>query len=133
MLYQSTRGGERGVPFEKVLLSAYASDGGLYVPESLPTLSVSELSSWAGMSMAQVCARMMEYFTDLPLAELDVLSAAAFGSFNDGNEPSLPMRQVGDLHYLDTGLGPTLAFKDIGQQVVAQLVRDWRSNSGLSS
>ena len=40
MTYKSTRGGEHGLPFEHVLLSAYASDGGLYVPERLPHVLV---------------------------------------------------------------------------------------------
>ena len=30
--------------------------------------------------------------------------------------------RVGDRFFLETGAGPTLAFKDIGQQVVAQLL-----------
>ena len=59
MLYKSTRGGEHSVPFEKALLSAYASDGGLYVPEEIPRLTFEELQSWAPLSTAQVCARVM--------------------------------------------------------------------------
>ena len=66
--YCSTRGGERGVPFEKALLSAYAADGGLYVPECMPALSRATLRSWAPLSMAQVCARVMQLFTGMPAA-----------------------------------------------------------------
>ena len=46
--YMSTRGGERGVPFERTLLAAYANDGGLYVPESLPSISKSDVPFVAG-------------------------------------------------------------------------------------
>lgn len=122
MLYKSTRGGEHSVPFEKALLSAYASDGGLYVPEEIPRLTFEELQSWAPLSTAQVCARVMAKFTDLALADLDAIASEAFKSFNDGMEPPLPLTKVGDAYHLDTGLGPTLAFKDIGQQVVARLL-----------
>ena len=45
--YCSTRGGERGLPFERVLLAAYAADGGLFVPEQLPHVSTATLRSWA--------------------------------------------------------------------------------------
>ena len=131
MLYCSTRGGESGVSFERALLSAYASDGGLFVPESIPKISVAELRSWASLTMSQVCARVMTYFTDLELAELEVITARAFKTFNGGKEPPLPCQQVGAQWHLDTGLGPTLAFKDIGQQVVAQLLNIYLGRKGL--
>ena len=125
MLYRSTRGGEHSVPFEKALLSAYASDGGLYVPESLPMVTETELRSWASLTMAQVCARVMVKFTDLSLAELEPLAFDAFKSFNDGVEPPLPISKVGDSYHLDTGLGPTLAFKDFALQLLGrQAVRN---------
>ena len=130
MLYRSTRGGEHSVPFEKALLSAYASDGGLYVPESLPMVTETELRSWASLTMAQVCARVMVKFTDLSLAELEPLAFDAFKSFNDGVEPPLPISKVGDSYHLDTGLGPTLAFKDVGQQVVARLLSVYLGRRG---
>lgn len=41
--YGSTRGGERGASFEDVVLSGLAHDRGLYVPETLPTVSPEEL------------------------------------------------------------------------------------------
>ena len=115
MRYLSTRGGETGVPFERALLSAYASDGGLYVPEYVPQIPVTTLRSWATLTMSQVCARVMEQYTDLSITQLEQITAAAFGTFNGGMEPPLPCEKLyGDLHFLDTGLGPTLAFKDIG-------------------
>ena len=128
--YMSTRGGERGVPFERTLLAAYANDGGLYVPESLPSVSKEELRSWAGLRTSEVCARVMERFTDLPLAELREISASAFRSFNGGAEPPLPLTRVGDAYHLDAGLGPTLAFKDVGQQVVARLLSAYLARRG---
>jgi threonine synthase len=50
------------------------------------------------------------------------MTAAAFAGFNNGQEPPLPLKNVGGKMLLETGEGPTLAFKDIGQQVVAQLL-----------
>ena len=43
MLYRSTKGGGKAVNFEQAILAGYASDGGLYVPESLPEINVSQL------------------------------------------------------------------------------------------
>jgi len=120
--YQSTRGGVRDLDFADILLSAYAPDGGLYVPElhTVPLNIYDELH--AGMTLSQVTARVLHPFTGLALGECEQLCTAAFSSFNGGDEPSLPLMSVGGRHLLETGAGPTLAFKDIGQQVVAQLL-----------
>jgi len=50
------------------------------------------------------------------------MTERAFASFNGGQDPPLPLKEVGGFIVLETGEGPTLAFKDIGQQVVAQLL-----------
>ena len=55
--------------FQEALLSGYAPDGGLYVPESLPKLSSSELQSWAGLSYPQVVEKLLHYF--VPTEELN--------------------------------------------------------------
>lgn len=122
-LYQSTRGGEKGLRFEDILLRAYASDGGLYVPETVPFLTQAELRSWAGLSFPSVCARVVALYTDLDLGLCEGMTSRAFSSFNGGgSNPPLPLKEVGGFTVLETGEGPTLAFKDIGQQVVAQLL-----------
>ena len=38
ILYESTRGGQRGVTASQAILQGLAPDGGLYVPQSMPTL-----------------------------------------------------------------------------------------------
>ena len=40
LLYGSTRGGETGVTASQAVLKGLADDGGLYVPERIPTLDV---------------------------------------------------------------------------------------------
>ena len=133
MLYCSTRGGQTGVTFDKVLLCAYASDGGLFVPETMPRLSRAELRSWAGLDVGRVCARVMALFTDLRLAECEEIAAAAFATFNpDGGAAAdaLPLRRVGGRWLLDASLGPTLAFKDVGQQVIGRLLNHYLGRRG---
>jgi len=132
MLYRSTRGGQSGVPFEQVLLSAYAVDGGLFVPETMLRLSRAELRSWAGLDVGRVCARVMALFTDLSLAECEEIAAAAFATFNPdgGAADALPLRRVGGRWLLDASLGPTLAFKDVGQQVIGRLLNHYLGRRG---
>ena len=49
MKYISTRGQAPALNFEQVLLTGLASDGGLYVPETLPTFSRDEIASMAAL------------------------------------------------------------------------------------
>ena len=126
--YCSTRGAsiERNQPFEKILFSAYATDGGLYVPECIPKIKSVDLKRMAAKkaTLAEVTAFVMEMYTSIPAADCLDMCEAAFKTFNDGKSPSLPLLKVKDNYpyFLETGNGPTLAFKDIGQQVVAQLL-----------
>lgn len=46
MKYRSSRGGHSGASFEAVLFSGYAPDGGIYVPESLPSIPAELLTKW---------------------------------------------------------------------------------------
>jgi threonine synthase len=48
--YISTRGAAPALNFEEVLLTGLAPDGGLYVPETLPTYSKEQIASWSGFS-----------------------------------------------------------------------------------
>ena len=50
MRYVSTRGSAPVLSFEEALLTGLARDGGLYVPETIPTLGTDELREMATMS-----------------------------------------------------------------------------------
>lgn len=130
MRYKSTRGGVSGQTFESVLFSTYATDGGLYVPEYIPQLSMEKLLSLKDASFQTVCAEIMHLFTDIEVSILKYMTDNAFREFNGGRDPPLPITRVQGLLFLDTSLGPTLAFKDIGQQIVGQLLTYYLSRSG---
>ena len=59
MKYCSTRGGVKGVSFSEVLLSNYAPDGGLYVPENLPRIEHETLRSWAALSYQELLQEIL--------------------------------------------------------------------------
>ena len=64
MKYVSTRGKAPTLNLEEVLLTGLASDGGLYVPETLPTYSKEEIASWAGLSYADLALKIIDPFVD---------------------------------------------------------------------
>ena len=41
--YRSTRGKQSGMTFEQVVLGGLATDKGLFVPESIPTMSMGDI------------------------------------------------------------------------------------------
>ena len=49
MKYISTRGGMEPAPFSETLLEGLAPDGGLAVPETLPSVSAERLEAWRGL------------------------------------------------------------------------------------
>ena len=131
MLYKSTRGAEHGVSFQDALLSAYASDGGLYVPEHLPNFTLAQLRAWAPLPYPAVCARVLSLFSGLQLKLCESMAVRAFAGWNGGGtNPPLPLKRVAGRLLLETGEGPTFAFKDIGQQVVAQLLNHFLGAQG---
>lgn len=123
MKYHSTRSLGHYKTFEEVLVSTYAPDGGLYVPEKVPLITQAHLERLMGKSFPIVCAEILHLYSGIDIEALTSMANNSFALFNDGNDP-LPITKLGDanVHLLDTSLGPTFAFKDIGQQMVGQLL-----------
>lgn len=62
MLYCSTRGGVQGWSFRDVLFSGFAPDGGMFMPESVPVLSLDTLKIWRGLSYTQLVVEVASLF-----------------------------------------------------------------------
>ncbi len=105
--------------FEDVLLAGLAEDGGLYVPETLPTLDFGALT---GLSYADLAARIVGLFAERSFGsgELRRHSEAAYAGFR--HAAVTPLVQLGErLWLLELFHGPTLAFKDLALQLLGQL------------
>jgi len=122
MRYISTRGQAPVLSFEEAMLTGLARDGGLYVPESIPTMSHAEIAGLAGQSYEQVAFTVMrpfigDSFTDEEFREIIQKAYAGFG-----HEARAPLVQLGANHFLlELFHGPTLAFKDFAMQLIGQL------------
>jgi threonine synthase len=76
MRYISTRGHAAPQTFCDILLGGLAPDGGLYLPESYPQISRSELDAWRKLSYADLAYEILSKFiTDIPPADLKALVA----------------------------------------------------------
>lgn len=119
MRYISTRGGVPPVPFEQVLLAGQAEDGGLYLPETYPSLTErwDELGQLAFPELAFEI--VSSYAPDLDPDALRAILRDAFAKFDD--REVVPLVQIDELHVLELFHGPTLAFKDVALQVLGRL------------
>ncbi len=118
----STRGQAAPRDFEGVLLAGLAEDGGLFLPESWPTLSPAEWRGLRGLPYHQLAARLLTPFVGdcLTPAELSAMTAAAYAGF--GHPAVAPLVQLEERTFaLELFHGPTLAFKDMAMQLLGRL------------
>ncbi|MGJ0390869.1 threonine synthase [Microbacterium sp. CGR1] len=121
MQYISTRGGMQPLPYCETLLEGLAPDGGLAVPETMPTVDGETLERWRALTYPQLATEVLALFaTDIPRADLARMTEAAYEPFP---EEVVPLRSIGDdLTLVGLSEGPTLAFKDMAMQFLGQVV-----------
>ncbi len=123
MNYISTRGQAPKLKFADVLLAGLASDGGLYVPETLPTFSRDEIASWAGLSYAELAFKVIKPFVDDCITDADLkrMIDETYDGFN--HSAVAPLKELGTNEWvLELFHGPTLAFKDFALQLLGRLM-----------
>lgn len=123
MKYISTRGAAPALNFEEVLLAGLASDGGLYVPETLPEFSREEIASWAGLSYAELAFKIIAPFVQGCISDSDLqkMLDETYAGFN--HTAVAPLKGLGTNEWvLELFHGPTLAFKDFALQLLGRLM-----------
>ncbi|MGO2391568.1 MAG: threonine synthase [Halomonas sp.] len=131
MRYISTRGQAPALSFEEVVLTGMASDGGLYVPETLPEFSREELADMAGLSYAEIAFRVMKPFVngEIDDATFKRIVTEAYATFN--HDAVVPLKQLDANHFLlEQFHGPTLAFKDVALQLLGRLLDHFLKKRG---
>ena len=123
MQYISTRGQAPNLSFEDAVLAGLASDGGLYVPQSMPQFSLTEIGSWVDLSYPQLALKIIEPFVDgeIPTQDLKAIIDKAYQGFS--HERIAPLVASGENEWvLELFHGPTLAFKDFALQFLGHLL-----------
>ncbi len=123
MLHVSTRGEAPVIGFTDALLTGLARDGGLYVPQSWPTLPRETIQGFAGRRYADVAKAVLGPLMagEIARPELDRMIEEAYAAFR---HPAVcPLTQLDDnLFVLELFHGPTLAFKDVAMQLLGRLM-----------
>ncbi|MDG1118310.1 MAG: threonine synthase [Flavimaricola sp.] len=131
MRYISTRGRAPVLSFEEAMLTGLARDGGLYVPDHVPSMTAVQIAALAGLTYEEVAFRVMKpYLSDtFDDATFRQLISKAYSGF--GHKARAPLVQLAPNHFLlELFHGPTLAFKDFAMQLIGQMFQASLSRSG---
>lgn len=131
MKFISTRGNSPAISFEDVLLSGPAPDGGLYVPETWPSLDFRRLRGKPDLTYAILAGTVLAHFAGSSswFEPIDRVTKQAYARFDDPRVA--PLRPLGDHRWLlELFHGPTLAFKDFALQVLAPLMNEALARKG---
>ena len=122
MNFVSTRGKEnKRASSAYAIKTGLASDGGLYMPESIPTLTMDEIRELIDEKYEIRAAKILSKFlTDYTYEELLADASAAYSSEKFGNSAA-PVTRLGDDYMLELWHGPTSAFKDMALQIMPRL------------
>lgn len=128
MKFISTRGQAQPVGFVDACLSGLAPDGGLYVPESWPAIA----PATADESYVSVAGRVIAAFAgdELSQTTIEGICERAYSGFS--HKSVAPLVQWGSNRFImELHHGPTLAFKDVAMQLIAELFDEVLSARGL--
>ena len=118
----STRGGER-VTAAQAVVQGIASDGGLFVPETFPSVSAEEFEAMAGMDYPERAALILKkYFDEYDGEALLAALREAYAKF-EGDDPAPLVRMESGVYLLELYHGPTCSFKDMALSVLPYLLK----------
>jgi threonine synthase len=123
--YPSTRGNSPAATLSNAIAAGLAPDGGLYVPDHLPTLCPEDFDP--GGALADTATTLLAPFfagdklaSELPAICTEALTFAT---------PLRPLQRHPKTSVLELYHGPTAAFKDIGARFLAACLRRLRDGN----
>ena len=131
--YVSTRGEAAGDTYSSIVLRGLASDGGLFLPEVYPHVSLKTLETWRELSYADLAFEVLRLFADdIPEEDLKLLCQETYIEkvYNRGRRGEdfsriTPVKWLSGesegIGILQLSNGPTLAFKDMAMQFLGAL------------
>ena len=123
MLYNSTRDNNAVVKSCEAIAHGISKEGGLFVPQSVPTFTADDFKKLKSMSYVERAQYVFRPFlTDFTEEELKYCTEGAYvGSF-DNDQPA-PLKALDEtVNILELWHGPTCAFKDLALQILPYLL-----------
>ncbi len=121
IMYKSTRSEGEQVTASKAILKGLANDGGLYVPNQIPKLSLT-MKQLGHMTYQEIAYEVMKLFlTDFTEEELKSCINKAYDNKFDVKEIA-PLAEADGVYYLELFHGATIAFKDMALSILPHLL-----------
>lgn len=132
MIYSSTRNKNIKLSASEAILKGLSDDGGLFVPETVPTLqkSLAELSKMDYRGVAYEVMKL--FFDDFTEEELKYCIDNAYDSKFDTEEIA-PMANAQGAYYLELFHGKTIAFKDMALSILPYLMTTSAKKNGVKN
>lgn len=121
VMYKSTRSEEGAVTASSAIIQGLADDGGLYIPTTMPKLSVAP-QDLVGLPYQEVAYLVMkEFLTDFTEQELrDCIQKAYDDKFD--TKVIAPLTKHDGRYFLELFHGATIAFKDMALSILPHLL-----------
>lgn len=124
MQFKSTRDGSVSVSSAMAIKTGLSPDGGLFLPESIPSVDLATIESLASMSYNERAKKILGLFlTDFTDAELTDCVNSAYNREKFETDEIAPVYKTSDgVYFLELWHGPTCAFKDMALQILPHLL-----------
>ena len=123
MNYISTRDNSIKVSAASVIARGISAEGGLFVPEEIPTLTKEDFDALCKMDYpARASFVLGKFLGDFTPDEVDHCTKGAYVGTFDDDKPALLHNLYGDVQILELWHGPTCAFKDLALQILPFLL-----------
>ena len=120
MQYQSTRNKKLSVSSAQAIKQGLSVEGGLFVPETIPTISITEIEQMSDMTYNERAYSILSKFlTDYSKEELLDCVNSAYTKEKFETSSIAPVFKLNSSQYfLELWHGPTCAFKDMALQIL---------------
>lgn len=124
MLYTSTRDNTVKVTAAQAIARGISADGGLYVPEAIPQMSMDAIVSMGKLDYIARAKKVLGlYLTDFTEAEIAYCVEGAYRADKFSSPKTAPVVNIqGNENILELWHGPTCAFKDMALQLLPYLM-----------
>ncbi len=124
MKYNSTRDNSVSVTSAEAIVKGLSVEGGLYIPDSIPSVSLEAIEEMANMSYTDRAKRILGLFlNDFKAGEIEDCVNKAYTREKFGTNSIAPVYKLDkDRCILELWHGPTCAFKDMALQILPHLL-----------
>lgn len=123
MKFISTRGQNEPVSSARAIYQGLAKDGGLFVPEHIPSINLQEIAALSSKPYHERAGIIIgKFLTDYAAQELDYATSSAYSANNFPTQVAPVVNIDNQYSVLELWHGKTSAFKDMALQILPYLL-----------